>query len=102
MLGRPLARQDWRAEIEDDFLEGALNKRGLLRRSRSPYVQRLRRGRALSQEELAHRADVHRAYLSGVEGGNVTPRLVFWVGLRRRWASTSRSFSDDFGLSGGE
>lgn len=32
-------------------------------------VQRLRRSRGLSQEELAHRAGVHQTYLSGVETG---------------------------------
>jgi transcriptional regulator with XRE-family HTH domain len=38
-------------------------------------VQRLRRGRKLSQEELAHRADVHQTYLSGVEGGKRNPSV---------------------------
>jgi transcriptional regulator with XRE-family HTH domain len=32
-------------------------------------VQRLRRGKELSQEELAARADVHQTYLSGIERG---------------------------------
>ena len=32
-------------------------------------VQRLRRAKQLSQEELAHRAKIHQTYLSGVEGG---------------------------------
>ncbi|RYC28794.1 XRE family transcriptional regulator [Lichenibacterium minor] len=32
-------------------------------------VRKLRMARALSQEELAHQADVHQAYLSGVERG---------------------------------
>ncbi len=32
-------------------------------------VQRLRRDKGLSQEELAGRADVHQTYLSGVERG---------------------------------
>ena len=32
-------------------------------------VQRLRRERELSQEELGERADVHQTYLSQVEGG---------------------------------
>ena len=32
-------------------------------------VQRLRRGKELSQEELAARASVHQTYLSGVERG---------------------------------
>jgi transcriptional regulator with XRE-family HTH domain len=32
-------------------------------------VQRLRRDKGLSQEELAARAEVHQTYLSGVERG---------------------------------
>lgn len=32
-------------------------------------VQRLRRGKGWSQEELAARAEVHQTYLSGVERG---------------------------------
>lgn len=32
-------------------------------------LQALRRDRGLSQEELAHRANVHQTYLSGVERG---------------------------------
>lgn len=32
-------------------------------------VQRLRRDKGLSQEELAERADMHQTYLSGVERG---------------------------------
>lgn len=32
-------------------------------------LQRLRRQRGLSQEELAHRAAVHQTFLSGVERG---------------------------------
>jgi transcriptional regulator with XRE-family HTH domain len=32
-------------------------------------VQRLRRNKELSQEELAARANVHQTYLSGVERG---------------------------------
>lgn len=31
-------------------------------------VQAIRRDRGLSQEDLAHRADIHQTYLSGVEG----------------------------------
>jgi transcriptional regulator with XRE-family HTH domain len=38
-------------------------------------LQRLRRGKALSQEELAHRANVHQTYLSGVEGGKRNPSI---------------------------
>lgn len=39
-------------------------------------VQRLRRKRALSQEELADRADIHQTYLSGVETGKRNPSLL--------------------------
>ena len=39
-------------------------------------VQQLRRARGLSQEELAHRAQVHQTYLSGVETGRRNPSIV--------------------------
>jgi transcriptional regulator with XRE-family HTH domain len=39
-------------------------------------VQALRRGKGLSQEELAHRAQIHQTYLSGVEGGKRNPSLM--------------------------
>lgn len=39
-------------------------------------VQKLRRDRDLSQEELAHRANVHQTYLSGVESGKRNPSVV--------------------------
>jgi len=38
-------------------------------------LQRLRRGKGLSEEELAHSADVHQTYLSGVEGGKRNPSI---------------------------
>lgn len=38
-------------------------------------VQRLRRLAGLSQEELAHRANVHQTYLSGVENGLRNPSI---------------------------
>jgi transcriptional regulator with XRE-family HTH domain len=38
-------------------------------------LQRLRRGKGLSQEELAHRARIHQTYLSGVEGGKRNPSI---------------------------
>ncbi|MEQ8402156.1 MAG: helix-turn-helix transcriptional regulator [Silicimonas sp.] len=38
-------------------------------------VQRLRREKRLSQEELAHRADMHQTYLSGVERGRRNPSV---------------------------
>jgi transcriptional regulator with XRE-family HTH domain len=39
-------------------------------------VQRLRRDRGLSQEELAHRAGIHQTYLSGVETGKRNPSIL--------------------------
>lgn len=39
-------------------------------------VQRLRRAKELSQEELAARADVHQTYLSGVERGRRNPSVL--------------------------
>lgn len=42
-------------------------------------VRRIRRAQDLSQEELAHRANVHRTYLSALErsgGRNPTIRVV--------------------------
>ena len=38
-------------------------------------VQQLRRARGLSQEELAHRAEIHQTYLSGVETGRSNPSI---------------------------
>jgi transcriptional regulator with XRE-family HTH domain len=39
-------------------------------------VQRFRREKGLSQEELAHRAQIHQTYLSGVEGGKRNPSIL--------------------------
>mgnify|MGYP001062828643 CR=1 FL=1 len=39
-------------------------------------LQRIRRGKGLSQEELAHLARIHQTYLSGVEGGKRNPSVV--------------------------
>lgn len=38
-------------------------------------LQKLRRARGFSQEELAERADIHQTYLSGVEGGKRNPSV---------------------------
>ena len=38
-------------------------------------IQGLRHDQGLSQEELAHRADLHRTYVSGVERGVRNPTL---------------------------
>ncbi|MFD1798015.1 MULTISPECIES: helix-turn-helix domain-containing protein [Paracoccus] len=40
-------------------------------------IQRLRRARGISQEELSLRADCTRGYLSGVETGRRNPTVVF-------------------------
>ena len=39
-------------------------------------VQRLRRAKGLSQEELAHQAGIHQTYLSGVENGRRNPSIM--------------------------
>jgi transcriptional regulator with XRE-family HTH domain len=38
-------------------------------------VKRLRRAKRLSQEELAHRAEIHQTYLSEVEGAKRNPSI---------------------------
>lgn len=42
----------------------------------SRNIQRIRRERDLSQEEVAHRADIHQTYLSGVETGRRNPSIL--------------------------
>ncbi|MBO6922953.1 MAG: helix-turn-helix transcriptional regulator [Roseicyclus sp.] len=42
----------------------------------SKYIQRIRRDKDLSQEEVAHRADIHQTYLSGVETGKRNPSIL--------------------------
>ncbi|MBD3624050.1 MAG: helix-turn-helix transcriptional regulator [Rhodobacteraceae bacterium] len=42
----------------------------------SRNVQRIRREKDLSQEEVAHRADIHQTYLSGVETGKRNPSIL--------------------------
>ncbi len=42
----------------------------------SKNIQRIRRGKDLSQEEVAHRADIHQTYLSGVETGKRNPSIL--------------------------
>jgi len=39
-------------------------------------LQRLRRAKGLTQEELAHLADVHQTYLSDLERGRRNPSIV--------------------------
>ena len=42
----------------------------------SRNIQRIRRKKDLSQEEVAHRADIHQTYLSGVETGKRNPSIL--------------------------
>lgn len=42
----------------------------------SRNIQRIRRENDLSQEEVAHRADIHQTYLSGVETGKRNPSIL--------------------------
>ncbi|MBP0441307.1 helix-turn-helix domain-containing protein [Tianweitania sediminis] len=39
-------------------------------------LQRLRKARGLSQEELAHAADVHQTYVSDLERGKRNPSIL--------------------------
>ena len=38
-------------------------------------LRRLREAKGLTQEELAHQADVHQTYLTGVEGSKRNPSI---------------------------
>jgi transcriptional regulator with XRE-family HTH domain len=38
-------------------------------------LRRLRQAKGLTQEELAHRAEIHQTYLSGVEVGKRNPSI---------------------------
>jgi transcriptional regulator with XRE-family HTH domain len=38
-------------------------------------IRNLRQGQGLSQEELAHRAGVHRTYIGGIERGERNPTV---------------------------
>lgn len=42
----------------------------------SRNIQRIRRNKDLSQEEVAHRAAIHQTYLSGVETGKRNPSIL--------------------------
>lgn len=46
-------------------------------------LQKLRRDRGVTQEELAHKAGIHQTYLSGVESGKRNPS----IGVLERIAS---------------
>ena len=50
-------------------------------------LRRLREAKGLTQEELAHQADVHQTYLSGVEGGKRNPSIVV---LNRTYGARQR------------
>ena len=39
-------------------------------------VQKARRAKGVSQEELAHLAEIHQTYLSGVERGKRNPSIL--------------------------
>lgn len=41
----------------------------------SKNLQRVRREKQMSQEDVAHLADIHQTYLSGVEGGKRNPSI---------------------------
>lgn len=41
----------------------------------SKNLQRIRREKQMSQEDVAHLADIHQTYLSGVEGGKRNPSI---------------------------
>jgi transcriptional regulator with XRE-family HTH domain len=54
-------------------------------------LQNLRRQKGLSQEELAHRAQIHQTYLSGVERGRRNPSILV---LARIAAALDADLSD--------
>jgi transcriptional regulator with XRE-family HTH domain len=55
-------------------------------------VQRLRRERDISQEELSLRSDCTRGYLSGIETGRRNPTVLFLAGLARALESDVSEF----------
>ena len=59
-------------------------------------VQRLRRARKLSQEELAFEAGLHRTYISGVERGVRNPTVT----VLSRIAKALKSAPEDLLSSG--
>ncbi|MFC7693781.1 helix-turn-helix domain-containing protein [Paeniroseomonas aquatica] len=46
-------------------------------------LRRLRRDRCLSQEELAHRAEIDRTYVSALERGSTAQALTSLTNLRK-------------------
>jgi transcriptional regulator with XRE-family HTH domain len=57
-------------------------------------VQRLRRDRGLTQEELAHKAEIHQTYLSGVESGKRNPSILVLERIARALGTDVSSFFD--------
>ncbi|MBO6720037.1 MAG: helix-turn-helix transcriptional regulator [Rhizobiaceae bacterium] len=55
-------------------------------------VQRLRRERDISQEELSLRSDCTRGYLSGIETGRRNPTVLFLAGLAKALESDVSEF----------
>lgn len=55
-------------------------------------IQRLRRTRGISQEELSLRADCTRGYLSGVETGRRNPTVVFLAQIAEALESEPSEF----------
>ena len=61
-------------------------------------LQRLRRAKAFSQEELAHSANVHQTYLSGVECGKRNPSIRVLERLTKALGEDKRSFGPGLGF----
>ncbi|MBA5775542.1 helix-turn-helix transcriptional regulator [Stappia sp. F7233] len=55
-------------------------------------VQRLRREREISQEELSLRSDCTRGYLSGIETGRRNPTVLFLADLAKALESDVSEF----------
>ena len=55
-------------------------------------VQRLRRERDISQEELSLRSDCTRGYLSGIETGRRNPTVLFLASLAKALESDVSEF----------
>ena len=53
----------------------ARHRRMDVRQRVSINIQRIRREKGLSQEDVAHRAEIHQTYLSGVEGAKRNPSI---------------------------
>ena len=60
-------------------------------------VQRLRRAKDWSQEELADRANLHRTYVSGVERGIRNPTITVVEKLARTLETTAGELLDAAG-----